>query len=547
MEKTAANQADAVVRTAIYTRVSTTKQEDGTSPTMQEKRCREEADRRGWEVAAVWHDSISGTKESRPHLDEMLAAGRRGDFQAVVVYDLDRLARDELTQLLIRRELTEVGLRLVALNLPGGDLDSDESVLTAGVLGSVAAYEKKKIVRRMQNGQRARFDAGLWGGGTTPFGYVTEPVDNNARSGRRAVPDLRSDGFGEADTVRLCARLIVKEGMTTGQAAARLNALGHKPRKAARWNHYVLRRMIENPSLTGHLGWAKPGCRYGAGGGTGAFGPEIAITLEPILTYDEFAAVTAALDAKRLGPRTANNVYPLSRGVLISPCGQRMHGARRRDRARREYWCPDLKRTPAKPERCSCPRLLADDVEWVVWTTVLDLLSDPAGLTALSERWLESAVPSGTGAQDLESVERAIGDRERRLKDGVRSAIAAGVDEATMREVTRDLQEEIEGLRSHCAELRSQLAEREARGEAVDRLARMASRGRRALERMGPREQDAVIRLMGLRVQVLAPDEPKGAPGLDIRGFVPHARVEELLGGRQVSGEDPRPTGPRRR
>jgi DNA invertase Pin-like site-specific DNA recombinase len=55
---------------------------------------REYAARRGWTVAGEYVDiGISGTKETRPELDRLMADAHRRRFDAVVVWKFDRFAR----------------------------------------------------------------------------------------------------------------------------------------------------------------------------------------------------------------------------------------------------------------------------------------------------------------------------------------------------------------------------------------------------------------------------------------------------------------------
>lgn len=74
----------AEMRVAIYARVSTAN--NGQDPTMQTRELREYAERRGWKVFAEYVDiGISGTKETRPELDRLMADAHRRRFDAVVV------------------------------------------------------------------------------------------------------------------------------------------------------------------------------------------------------------------------------------------------------------------------------------------------------------------------------------------------------------------------------------------------------------------------------------------------------------------------------
>ena len=58
------------IRVALYSRVSTT---NGQDPEMQLRELREYCQRRGWTVVREYVDAgISGTKEKRPELDQLM-------------------------------------------------------------------------------------------------------------------------------------------------------------------------------------------------------------------------------------------------------------------------------------------------------------------------------------------------------------------------------------------------------------------------------------------------------------------------------------------
>jgi DNA invertase Pin-like site-specific DNA recombinase len=80
------------MKVAIYARVSTAN--NGQDPTMQTRELRDYAERRGWGVFAEYVDiGISGTKETRPELDRLMADAHRKRFDVVVVWKFDRFAR----------------------------------------------------------------------------------------------------------------------------------------------------------------------------------------------------------------------------------------------------------------------------------------------------------------------------------------------------------------------------------------------------------------------------------------------------------------------
>ena len=91
------------MRVGIYVRVSTSQQEDGTSLSTQEERCRAAVKLSGYDVVEefVWHESWTGADLERPMLDRMRRAMREGVVDAVFVPNPDRLSRDPLHLLML--------------------------------------------------------------------------------------------------------------------------------------------------------------------------------------------------------------------------------------------------------------------------------------------------------------------------------------------------------------------------------------------------------------------------------------------------------------
>ena len=76
-----------IARVALYARVSTC---NGQDPEMQLRELREYASRRGWIITNEYVDpGVSGSKESRPELNQLMADAHRRKFDAVVVWKID--------------------------------------------------------------------------------------------------------------------------------------------------------------------------------------------------------------------------------------------------------------------------------------------------------------------------------------------------------------------------------------------------------------------------------------------------------------------------
>jgi DNA invertase Pin-like site-specific DNA recombinase len=140
------------MRAAIYARVSTFDQE----PENQLQELRRYVEARGWSAIEFVDRGVSGSKDRRPALDQMIVDAKRRKFDLVVCWQLDRLGRSLRHLVLLMEELQQLGVALVSLG-EGLDLSTPAGRLQAGLLAVVASFERERIRERVVAGlQRAR-------------------------------------------------------------------------------------------------------------------------------------------------------------------------------------------------------------------------------------------------------------------------------------------------------------------------------------------------------------------------------------------------------
>ena len=137
------------MRVALYARVST---HAGQDPTVQLRELREHCERRGWEIGAEFTDvGVSGAKERRPQLDQLLAACRRRHFDAVVVSRYDRFARSLRQLVNALSEFEALGIQFVSVH-EGVDTSTPNGRLVFGIFASIAEFERELIRDRVRSG-----------------------------------------------------------------------------------------------------------------------------------------------------------------------------------------------------------------------------------------------------------------------------------------------------------------------------------------------------------------------------------------------------------
>jgi DNA invertase Pin-like site-specific DNA recombinase len=139
------------MRIALYARVSTL---NGQDPEMQLRELREYAVRRDWEITDEYTDhGISGSRESRPELNRLMADAHQRKFDAVLVWKVDRFGRSLRHLVNALAELGALGVAFVSLrdNL---DLSTPSGRLMFAVIGAMAEFERALIQERVRAGLR---------------------------------------------------------------------------------------------------------------------------------------------------------------------------------------------------------------------------------------------------------------------------------------------------------------------------------------------------------------------------------------------------------
>ncbi|MBV9670944.1 MAG: recombinase family protein [Acidobacteriales bacterium] len=141
-------------RAALYMRVSTLDQH----PETQMHDLRQLAKQRGFEIVREYTDKISGAKAKRPGLDQMLSEARRGQFDVVIVWAFDRLARSVRHFLEVIDELQHLNIEFISFR---ENVDSGGALGRAMlvIIGAIAELERNLIIERVRAGmRRARLD-----------------------------------------------------------------------------------------------------------------------------------------------------------------------------------------------------------------------------------------------------------------------------------------------------------------------------------------------------------------------------------------------------
>ena len=227
------------LRAIGYRRVSTDEQVQGSGLEIQELAIRRYCKDNELRLVDVASDEgISGSNglEARVGLASALARLEAGEADCLVVYRLDRLARDFVLQELLVNRLRERGKPIRSVMEPDIETDTDDptKVLIRQIIGAIGQYERALVRGRMQAGKLLKAARDGYLGGETAYGQRsedTEFVDNPAESQIvQIVLTMRATG---ASYRKICAAL---------------TAAGHQPRRAKEWHPMVVRSIAQRHS-----------------------------------------------------------------------------------------------------------------------------------------------------------------------------------------------------------------------------------------------------------------------------------------------------------
>ncbi len=138
------------MKVALYARVSTT--DKGQDPELQLGPLRDYAGAREWTTYQEYVDNgISGAKERRPALDQLMAGARQRLFDAVLVWRFDRFARSTRHLINALHEFRHLGITFIS-HQENFDTSSPVGEAMFAVIGAMGQLERDIIRERIKAG-----------------------------------------------------------------------------------------------------------------------------------------------------------------------------------------------------------------------------------------------------------------------------------------------------------------------------------------------------------------------------------------------------------
>jgi site-specific DNA recombinase len=471
-------------RAVLYARVSSDDRgNDGRNLAGQLDMCRDYALDRGYEpVAELSEDDrgASGAAFELEQLDHIREMARAGQFEVLVVREMDRLSRNLAKQLIVEEELKRCGVQIEYVL--GEYPDTPEGRLNKHIRATIAEYEREKINERMKRGRRLKVQGGsTMFNGNPPYGY-DEVQEDDGNWALVVVPDqarvvkmifqwyVRGDGKRAPMTIAQ-----ITHGLTEMKVPTQIDLRGRtnvKKRGYGVWARGTVWNMLKNETYAGRWTYADT---------------SLEVSVPAIINPELWKAAQARLaENKANSRRNLKHDYLLRRRVTCGKCGLKVQGKSKRSRAGSHlyfyYRCPALARTMYVRD-CDLPIFRVDHVDPVVWEWVTSLLKIPErfteGLTAYQAKLDAENEPL---RERLDVVDDLLEKNQTQLQRLVDLYLSGDFPREALTERKARLEATIEALSAERKSLAASLAEWTLTAEHIASLQAFAAEAAQGLE-----------------------------------------------------------------
>lgn len=225
---------------AVYARFSSERQREE-SIADQLRVCRDFAAREGYDVVAAYTDEArSGTDaERRPGFQRMVRDAERAGWGAVIVYKMDRFARNRYDSAMYKARLKRCGTRLVSAT--EGIPDGPEGIILDAVLEGMAEYYSANLAQNVRRGMEGNA-LKCRHNGVTVYGYRCEP------DGTYSIDKLESAAVRHAFEMAAA-------GERKSAIAAWMNGAGYRTAKGREWDVNKVSKLLAMRRYMGEYSW----------------------------------------------------------------------------------------------------------------------------------------------------------------------------------------------------------------------------------------------------------------------------------------------------
>ena len=403
----------------IYARYSSDNQREE-SIEGQIRECTAYAEKNGITVVKHYIDrAISAKTDNRPEFQQMIKDSDKKLFDIVLVWKLDRFARNRYDSARYKTQLKKNGVKLMSAT----EIISEgpEGIILESVLEGYAEYYSADLAEKVVRGQTENILKGRCNGGRGTFGYTLD-------SERKFHIDPLTSPFVMESFKKY------NEGSTMKEIRDWLNENGIKNPMGSAFTYNSVEHMLKNRRYIGELKFRDV---------------VVPDAIPPIIPLELFEDVQEKIAQNKKAParRKAEDDYLLTTKLFCGHCGALMFGesgTSRTGEVHRYYKCATAK----KHKGCKKKTVRKQWLEDLVVNQTMQLVRDDAAMESIIAKVMELQNKENT---NIPLYEKQLRDAESGIQNML-NAIQAGI-------LTSSTKERLEQLEETKRELEARIAE----------------------------------------------------------------------------------------
>lgn len=409
------------MKAVIYARFSSDRQREE-SIEGQLRECNEYANANGITVIGEYIDralSASKDTEKRLNFQKMIKDSSKGLFDIVLVWKLDRFARNRYDSAHYKNILKKNGVKVVSAT--ERITDGPEGIILEAMLEGMAEYYSAELSEKIHRGQKENALKGLNNGGSIPLGYQlnneTKKLEINPITAPLVSEIFRRYANGE--TIREIVEDINKRGLRTSR--------GNK------FTYSSFNLLLQNRKYIGEYKYQDVIIPNG---------------VPAIIDTQIFERVQTRMQKNKQTPAAskAKERYLLTTKLFCGKCGKIMFGesGQHGGKTYRYYKCSKAK----KKEGCNKKAVKKDWIENLVVQQTMLMLMDKPLMERITDKLLELQAEENF---DLKLLKQQLAEVERGIEN-ILNAIQAGIFTASTKQRLDDLEAQKSNLEKQIVE-----------------------------------------------------------------------------------------------
>lgn len=401
------------MKAVIYARFSSEKQNEA-SIEGQLRECMQYAEYNNIQVIGNYIDRAQSAKtDHRPEFQHMIKDSYKHGFDCIIVWKLDRFARNRYDSAYYKNILKKNGVRVISAKETISQ--GAEGILLESLLEGYAEFYSAELSEKVKRGMTENALKAKANGVRAPYGYYVDEQDHYQieESTAPIVKDIYSLYLG---------------GTRVNDIAKLLTSRGVKNRGCS-MNYNAVFRILTNRKYIGEY----------------KFGDVVIPNAIPTLIDEQdFNAVQAKMKVNKKAPamHRSEDDYLLTTRLFCGKCGAMMTGeigTSHTDKKYRYYRC-----NQSKQHKCDKKTVKKDWLEELVIDEILSLISNDEVLEELADRVYEMQSQESNTVTVIQNKLDEINKKLRNLAE----AIAQGIFSSTTKKMLDELEEQKSNLES---------------------------------------------------------------------------------------------------